>query len=148
MADTWLALSDLLAALAIEETPDPAGRHARISAQEAALRTALDQTTATLTAAHAGQQRPHLRELEELNQIAARFATRLVAFNTSLETLMARPDFEALAPSFGPVITSLTNLARNTAVAVVSRQPSHLMAAEVPPRAGSPTCSRRCRTAC
>jgi len=29
------------------------------------------------------------------------------------------------------VLTSLTNLARNTAVTVVSRQPSHLIAAEV-----------------
>jgi len=131
VADTWLALSDLLAAMGPEETPDPAARHQRIAAQEALLRTALDQTTATLAAAHAGRQRPHLRELEELNQAAARFATRLVAFNTALETLMARPDFPALAPSFGPVLTSLTNLARNTAVTVVSRQPSHLIAAEV-----------------
>ncbi|SDR66943.1 FUSC family protein [Opitutus sp. GAS368] len=131
VADTWLALSDLLAALAPEETPDPAARHRRIAAQEALLRTALDQTTATLAAAHAGKQRPHLRELDELNQAAARFATRLVAFNTALETLMARPDFPALAPSFGPVLTSLTNLARNTAVTIVSRQPSHLIAAEV-----------------
>lgn len=131
VADTWLALSDLLAALEPDEKITPEARQRRISAQEALLRTALDQTTATLTAAHAGRQRPHLRELEELNQIAARFATRLVAFNTALETLMARPDFPALAPSLGPVLTSLTNLSRNTAVTVVSRQPSHLIAAEV-----------------
>jgi uncharacterized membrane protein YccC len=131
VADTWLALSDLLAAMTPEATPDPAARHQRIAAQETLLRTALDQTTATLTAAHAGRRRPHLRELEELNQIAAQFATRLVAFNTALETLMARPDFPSLAPSFGPVLTSLTNLTRNTAVTVVSRQPSHLIAAEV-----------------
>ena len=131
VADTWLALSDLLAAMAPGETPDSDARHRRIATQEALLRTALDQTTATLAAAHAGKQRPHLRELDELNQAAARFATRLVAFNTALETLMARPDFPALAPSFGPVLTSLTNLARNTAVTIVSRQPSHLIAAEV-----------------
>jgi uncharacterized membrane protein YccC len=131
VADTWLALSDLLVALEPDDKATPAARHQRIAAQEALLRTALDQTTATLTAAHAGRQRPHLKELEELNQTAARFATRLVAFNTALETLMARPDFPALAPSFGPVLTSLTNLARNTAVTVVSRQPSHLAAAEI-----------------
>lgn len=131
VADTWLALSDLLAALEPDDNATPEARHRRIAAQEALLRTALDQTTATLTAAHAGRQRPHLRELEDLNQTAARFATRLVAFNTALETLMARPDFPSLAPSFGPVLTSLTNLARNTAVTVVSRQPAHLIAAEV-----------------
>jgi uncharacterized membrane protein YccC len=130
VSESWLALSDLIAAL----EPDgaaPAERHQRIATQEALLRTTLDQTTATLTAAHAGRQRPHLRELEELNQAAARFATRLVAFNTALETLMGRADFTALAPSFSPVLTSLTNLARNTAVTVVSRQPAHLAAAEV-----------------
>lgn len=131
VADSWLALSDLIAALEPDEKNTTLARHQRITAQEALLRTALDQTTATLAAAHAGRQRPHLKELEELNQTAARFATRLVAFNTALETLMARPDFPSLAPSIAPVLTSLTNLARNTAVTVVSRQPSHLMAAEV-----------------
>ncbi|MDB6165012.1 MAG: rane protein [Lacunisphaera sp.] len=132
VADSWLAVSDLLAAMAPEGGPaDRAARHQRITAQEAALRTVLDQTSATLLAAHAGGQRPHLGELEDLNQIANRFATRLVAFNASLETLMERPDFEALAPGLGPVLTSLTNLARSTAVTVVSRQPSHLIAAEV-----------------
>jgi uncharacterized membrane protein YccC len=130
VSESWLALSDLIAALE-PDNATPTDRHRRIATQEALLRTTLDQTTATLTAAHAGRQRPHLRELEELNQSAARFATRLVAFNTALETLMARPDFTALAPSFGPVLTSLTNFARNTAVTVVSRQPSHLAAAEV-----------------
>lgn len=131
VADSWLALSDLLAAMAPEEDVAAAERHRRIAAQEAALRTALDQTSATLAAAAAGRSRPHLGELVELNQAAARFATRLVAFNTALETLMARPDFAALAPSFGPVLTSLTNMARTIAVTVVSRQPSHLAAAEV-----------------
>ena len=131
VADSWLALSDLIAALGPDGQTDDDARHQRIATQEAALRTVLDQTTATLTAAHAGRKRAHLRELEELNQAATRFATRLVALNAALETLMARPDFAALAPSFGPVLTSLTNLARNTAVTVVSRQPSHLVAAEV-----------------
>ena len=131
VADSWLGLSDLLAAMAPEGNQNHAARHQRITAQEAALRTVLDQTSATLHAAHAGGERPHLRELDELNQTAARFATRFVAFNAALETLMERPDFEALAPGFGPVLTSLTNLTRSTAVTVVSRQPSHLIAAEV-----------------
>lgn len=130
VSDSWLALSDLVAALE-PDAASPDARHRRIVAQEALLRTTLDQTTATLAAAHAGRKRPHLAELEELNQSAARFATRLVAFNTAFETVMSRPDFAALAPSFGPVLTSLTNLTRNTAVTVVSRQPSHLVAAEV-----------------
>lgn len=130
-ADSWLALADLFAAMAPDEGLDAGERHRRIAAKEAALRTALDQTSATLAAAHAGRQRPHLAELEELNLTAARCATRLVACNTALDTLMERPDFAALAPSFTPVLNSLTNLARTTAVTIVSRQPSHLIAAEV-----------------
>ena len=130
-ADSWLALSDLFEAMAPGETGDSEERHARIAAKEAALRTALDQTSAALAAAHAGRRRPHLGEFEELNLIAARLATRLVAINTALDTLMARPDFAAFAPSFSPVLSSLTNLARTAAVTIVSRQPSHLIAAEV-----------------
>lgn len=131
VADSWLALSDLLEAMMPGEDLDADARHRRIAGKEAALRTALDHNSATLTAAHAGRVRPHLLALEELNLTAARFATRVVAFNTALESLMSRPDFAALAPSFTPVLNSLTNLARTTAVTVVSRQPSHLAAAEV-----------------
>ncbi|MDI1334990.1 MAG: FUSC family protein [Lacunisphaera sp.] len=130
-ADSWLALSDLLEAMRPEQNPDPVARHRQVAAKEAALRIALDQTSATLAAAHAGRRRPHLSELEDLNLTAAKFATRLVAFNTALETLLDRPDFAALAPSFTPVLNSLTNMARTTAVTVVSRQPAHLIAAEV-----------------
>jgi uncharacterized membrane protein YccC len=69
--------------------------------------------------------------LEELNLAAAHISTHFMAFNGSLETLMERPDFDALAPSFDPVITSLSNSARTIALTVVSRQPSHLAASEV-----------------
>jgi len=131
VADSWLALADLLEAMIPGENPDADARHRRIAQMEAALRVALDQNSATLAAAHAGRVRPYLLALEELNLTAARFATRTVAFNTALDSLMTRPDFAALAPSFTPVLNSLTNLARTTAVTVVSRQPSHLAAAEV-----------------
>ena len=131
VADSWLALSDLLEAMMPGENLDPETRQRRIAEKEALLRTALDQNSSTLAAAHAGRVRPHLLALEELNLTAARFATRVVAFNTALDSLMSRPDFAALAPSFTSVLNSLTNLARTTAVTVVSRQPSHLAAAEV-----------------
>ena len=131
VGDTWLALSDLLAAMAPEAGSDPAARHTTIAEKQALLRTALDQATEALATAQSKHKRPHLRQLEELNQASARLATRFMAFNTSLETLMERPDFAVLAPSFAPVLTSLTNTTRTIALAVVSRQPSHLAAAEV-----------------
>ena len=95
-------------------------RHQLIAEGQAALRTALDQATATLAAAPSHDQRPYLRHLEELNLSAARFSTRFMAVNASLETLMTRPDFETWAPSFDPVIASLTNSALFIALTVMS----------------------------
>ncbi len=131
VADSWLALSDLMAAMAPDANPVPAERHRLIAERSAQLRTALDHATALLAAATAGRHRPYLRQLEELNMAAARLATRFMGFNTSFETLMERPDFAALAPNFAPVLTSLTNTTRTIALTVVSRQPSHLAAGEV-----------------
>ena len=131
VADSWLALSDLLAAMTPDQTVPEEKRHQLIAERQAQLRTALDQSSAAIAAATAGRNRLHLRQLDELNFAAARLATRLVAFNSSLETLMERPDFPALAPSIDPVLTSLTNTTRTIALTVVSRQPSHLAASEV-----------------
>jgi uncharacterized membrane protein YccC len=131
VADSWLALSDLLAAIAPGEMSGMDARHQLIAERQALLRTALDQATATLAAAPSHHKRPYLRRLEDLNLAAARFSTRFMAVNASLETLMVRPDFETLAPSFDPVIASLTNSARTVALTVVSRQPSHLASCEV-----------------
>ncbi len=131
VADSWTALSDLMSAMAPSENPGLPARHLLIAERQAMLRTALDQATHTLAAAPSHDKRPYLARLEELNLSAARFSTRLMALNASLETLMERSDFDALAPSFDPVIASLTNSARTIALTVVSRQPSHLAACEV-----------------
>jgi uncharacterized membrane protein YccC len=131
VADSWLALSDLVAAMAPEDSPKTADRHLRIAEHQANLRAALDHASELLAAQARRKQRPYLRQLEELNLAAARLATRFMAFNASLETVMERADFTALAPSFGPVLTSLTNSTRTVALTVVSRQPAHLAACEV-----------------
>jgi uncharacterized membrane protein YccC len=130
VADSWLALSDLLVAITPDEEVEPAERHRRLDERQALVRTALDQATATLAAAAAGRSRPYLRQLDQLNVAAARFATRFLAFNTSLETLMVQPSFAALGPGFAVVLKSLTNTTRLVALTVVSRQPTHLAAAE------------------
>ena len=53
VADSWLALSDLLEAMMPGENLDPETRQRRIAEKEALLRTALDHNSATLAAAHA-----------------------------------------------------------------------------------------------
>ena len=132
VADSWVALSDLVAAMDPAAQPEPAAREKLLAERQALLRVALDHAAAVLAAAPAGGARPYRQRLEDLNLAAARIATRFVAFHTSLETLLVRPDFgPALAPSFAPVLTSLTNSTRTIALTVVSRQPSHLAACEV-----------------
>jgi len=44
---------------------------------------------------------------------------------------MKRPDFARIAPSFQPVLTALVNSSRTVALAVVSRQPSHLKTLDI-----------------
>ncbi len=129
VADSWLAVADLFEAMAPSAATDTARRHEQVNAAEAALRTTLDRAYATLAAAtRAG---PLLRRLEDLNLAAARLVTRVVAFNTALETLMTQPGFATLAPSFQTVLTALKNTSRTVALAVVSRQPAQLATADV-----------------
>ncbi|WP_438482181.1 FUSC family protein [Oleiharenicola lentus] len=131
VADSWLALSDLLEVMAPDEKISAAERHRAIIEKQALLRTALDQATATLAAVPAAKPRPYLKQLDDLNMTAARLATRFMAFNVSLENVMEKPAFASIAPSFSPLITSLTNTARTVALTIVSRQPSHFASFEV-----------------
>ncbi len=147
VADSWLALSDLLAAMAPEKNRVPNKRHQKIAGYQAVVRTALDQATAILGAAPSHNQRPYLRQLEELNLAAARLATRFMAFNASLETLMERPDFDALAPNFEPVIfPSPTPRAASRSRGCPGSRPIWLPRKSV--SAGSAICCKRCKTAC
>ncbi|RYD91495.1 MAG: hypothetical protein EOP61_27465, partial [Sphingomonadales bacterium] len=126
VAESWLALADLLDALAAEGE----GRHEAITHRQADLRTTLNQTQAVL--AESSSLPGNLpRHLELLNLTAARLALRVIVLNTSLEAAMARSCFAPLAAGFAPVLASLSNSARTVALAVVSRQPSHLAALEV-----------------
>ncbi|MCW1924893.1 FUSC family protein [Luteolibacter arcticus] len=126
VAESWLALADLLDALAIEGE----GRHEMIVHRQADLRTTLNQTQAVLAESNAlpGNLPRHL---EQLNLVAARLTLRVIVLSTSLEAAMARSCFAPLAAAFAPVLASLSNSARTVALAVVSRQPAHLAAFEV-----------------
>jgi uncharacterized membrane protein YccC len=123
VSDSWLSLSNVFAAMATEEPGED--RDQRIYQAESELRTTLDQTSHSLGAARA-KAGALVGHLSELNRAAMQLATQLGAFNTVLESLMLRPDFSHFAASFQPVLTTFTNTCRTIALAVVSRQPSHL----------------------
>lgn len=129
VAESWCALADLLEALA----PDTPQRARTISDKEVALRSVLNQTTASLT--HAGRHATRvLPLLESLNLSAARLGMRALVFNTALEHIRHVKGWRELEPSAVPALQSLTQTARSIALAVVSRQPQHMATVHV--RAG------------
>lgn len=125
VSDSWAAVATLFEALAPPMSPQ---RATRIVECENALRVTLDQTYAALASP---RHTPLRQRLEDLNLAAARVATRVVALNTALESLLSTPEGVAFAASLQPVLKALTNISRSIAVAVVSRQPGHLATCEV-----------------
>jgi uncharacterized membrane protein YccC len=100
-------------------------------AAEAGLRTALDHARAVLGSARARRNRVVVERLDELNNVAARMAQRVSAFQSAWEELGGLAQGADVRAAAEGVFTVLGNLSRNVAVAVVSRQPAHLVRAEV-----------------
>jgi uncharacterized membrane protein YccC len=132
VAEDWVAVSDLIAAMKMEDTANLSDRHRLFAEKEAQLRITLDKTAEALAGATpSAHSKDFIAHLETLRLAAARFSSRVVAFNVALEVVQQRSDFEQLAPALHPLLTSLANNARTIALAVVSREPSHLAAADV-----------------
>ena len=131
VAESWLAVGDLFAALTLDDTRDDATRQRDLAEKEVALRTAIDHTTALIAANGAAQPSRLQQRLDALHLTAARLSTRVQVFNSALEGLRPGPEFDQLTPAVQPVFTALTNTARTVALAVVSRQPAHLATAGV-----------------
>ncbi len=129
VSDAWLAAGALFAALNTADEPGGPPRSGRIAAGESGLRTELDRAYAVLGSA--SPRSPVVTRLEDLNLAGARLAMRVMALNTTLETLSADPAFAGLEVGFQPLLTALSNTARTVALAVVSRQPAHFATAEV-----------------
>ena len=119
VAESWMALSDLLGAIA----NGPAEGDETITQRESELRATLNRTQATLHAA----KHPSggiLRQLELLNIAAVRLGFRVIAFKSAFGSASHQEGMKALAESLNPALESLTNLVRSVALAVVSRQAS------------------------
>ena len=124
-SDSWIAAGNLFDAL------QPGRPATAFTTAEHDLRSTLDQTHRLLAGASRNRHNALPDQLEALSLRAARLSVRVVAVHTALDGLVGTPAHERLAPSLGTVLTSLTNSARSIAVAVVSRQPTHLATCEV-----------------
>ncbi len=102
---------------------------AAVIGAEAEFRTAFDSADATLNAVKA--TRPNLPQLKAVNLAGARLVTRVSALRTAMQPLLATAFGESLVATYSSVIESLNQTSQSVALAVVSRQPSHLAVAEV-----------------
>lgn len=100
-------------------------------AAEAELRSALDKAYAILGGARARKNRLIVGRLEELNSVAARLAQRISAFQHAYEESSSGAPDAGMQSAAETTFSVLGNLSRTVALAVVSRQPGHLAAAEV-----------------
>jgi uncharacterized membrane protein YccC len=130
-AESWLAVSELFAAMRPDATHPDQDRTKLTAARELELRTALDRTAATLAAATTRRTAPLVAHLTELHLTAARLGTRAVALNASLEGLLARPDFARIAPTVDSVLHAFTNLTRSVALTTITHRPENFAISEV-----------------
>ena len=131
VAESWVAVSDLVAAMR-PNLPggDPAGRGA-IPEAERALRGALDRTFVILKAAESSHSPEFLAHLEEMRREAVHFAMRLIAFHTVLEPLAGRPDFARTLPTVDSVLKTLSDAARSIAITLISHRALNFAATEL-----------------
>lgn len=130
VAESWVAASDLIAAMRTEKD-DGKPCATTFSEKENALRTTLDRTFAALEAATGKKSTDFMTHLDTATHIAGRLATRVAAFNTSVEPLRARPDFAAIAPTLDSVLRSLASAARSGALAIITHRSEQFIAFEV-----------------
>ncbi|CAM2991645.1 FUSC family protein [Rariglobus hedericola] len=131
VAETWVSVSDVFAALKNPTADDPKARHERLAQCERDLRTAIDRTQAVLAAARTRRTSALMDHLEDLRVEAARLGNRAAALNASVELLASHRCFARIAPSLDSLLLALTNLTRSVALTVISHRPVHFSASEV-----------------
>jgi hypothetical protein len=131
VAESWVAVSDLVAAMR-PNLPgvDPSGSGS-IPDAERALRGTLDRTFVILKAAERTPAPEFLTHLEEMRQEAVHFAMRLIAFHTALEPLVSRPDFARTLPTADSVVKALSDAARSVAITLISHRALNFAATEL-----------------
>ncbi len=137
VAETWVATADLVAAMRREIAPGRNGPAESFAHQERELRTALDRTFVILGAAENRKQALLISHLEEMRLEVVHITMRIIAFNTSLETLTERPDFKRCLPVIDSVLKALSDAARSVAITLIMHRPENL--------AASGTRLRRCQ---
>ena len=131
VAESWVAVSDLVAAMRPNIPGGEPPGSGTIPEGERALRGVLDRTFVILKAAESTQSPEFLAHLEEMRQEAVHFAMRLIAFHAALESLVRRPEFARNLPTADSVLKALSDAARSVAITLISHRSLNLAATEL-----------------
>jgi uncharacterized membrane protein YgaE (UPF0421/DUF939 family) len=131
VAETWVAASDLLAAMRPEMQPRPTFQSAAVGRREGELRATLDRTFVILGAAKNPRQAALVTHLEAVRREVVHFAMRAVALNASLEAMAERADFARCAPAADSVLKALSDAARSAAITLIMHRTENLQASVV-----------------
>ncbi|HWD21318.1 MAG TPA: FUSC family protein [Verrucomicrobiae bacterium] len=123
VAETWVAASDLAAAMRPGGPP--------VAMPERELRAALDRTFVVLGASQSRKQSKLIAHLEEIRREVVHLTTRMIAFHTSLEPVMARPDFARCVPVVDSVMKALGDAARSVALTLIMHRAENFAASNV-----------------
>jgi hypothetical protein len=131
VAETWVATSDLVASMRPGASTGDDSRHEPIASRERELRVLLDRTFLILGAAEKHQKSSFIAHLEAMRREVVHLAMRVLAFNTSLESLVDRPDFARSLPVLDSVLKALSDAARSVAVTLMIYRPENLAACQM-----------------
>ncbi|MFA6289302.1 MAG: FUSC family protein [Opitutaceae bacterium] len=131
VAESWMAVSELFAAMQPAPARSPREQDETVTRRERELRGVLDRTYGVLSAAEGGRSARLVTHLQELHLAGARLGTRAVALNASLESLSSRPDSQKLAASIDSLLLALTNLTRSIALTTITHRPENFALSDV-----------------
>jgi uncharacterized membrane protein YccC len=131
VAETWVALSDLIAAMRPDARTSTSSATAAFANCERELRVALDRTFLILGAAEKQHNSPLIKHLEEVRREVVHSAMRILALNTALEAVINRPYFTPVLPVLDSVLKTLSDTARSIAVTLLTHRPQNFTATRV-----------------
>jgi len=131
VAETWVAASDMVAAMRPGSAPDNDARGNAVATLERELRATLDRTFIILGGAEKRQQTGLIGLLEEMRREVVHFTMRVIALNTSLEPVLNRPDFARCLPVLDSVLKAAGDAARSVATTLIMHRTENLAASHV-----------------
>jgi uncharacterized membrane protein YccC len=131
VAETWVAASDMVAAMRLDAAADKNARNTAIARQERELRAALDRTFVILGAEKNRRSARLLAHLEEMRLEVVHFSMRVIAFNTALESIGERPEFARCLPVADSVLKALSDAARSVAITLIMHRAENFAATNV-----------------